>query len=211
MLRIIRSLFQNTTTSTKGSSEKLKRMYSDTNNNELMTLGGGCFWCTEAIYQRVKGVNSIVSGYAGGTLENPTYRDICNLKGAGGHAEVIQISFDPSIVTYEDILNVFFRVHDPTTLNRQGNDSGPQYRSIILYHNEKQQETAHKVKDDVEAQKIYRSPIVTEIVPLKKFWPAEDYHQDYYNDNPNQGYCAFVIRPKLDKFHQLFKDKNIIA
>ena len=167
---------------------------------EVATLGGGCFWCTEAIYQMLPGVKSVTSGYAGGTTENPTYKQVCS--GKTGHAEVVQVEFDPQRIAYEKILKTFWEVHDPTTLNRQGNDVGTQYRSIILYNSEAQRLAAERSK--AEAQKRFRAPIVTEIVPLKKFYKAEGYHQDYYRSNPNQPYCRSVIQPKVEKFqHEL--------
>lgn len=167
-----------------------------TNTTELATVGGGCFWCTEAIYQMLPGVKSAVSGYAGGDEPNPTYKEVCS--GNTGHAEVIQVEFDPGIISYDQVLDAFWEAHDPTTLNRQGADVGPQYRSIILYHSEEQKAAAERSK--LEAQKEWSKPIVTEIVPLTQFWPAEDYHQEYYELNPNAGYCRAVIRPKVEKF-----------
>jgi peptide-methionine (S)-S-oxide reductase len=162
---------------------------------ETATFGGGCFWCGEAVFQRIPGVKSVVSGFAGGTTVNPTYEDVCT--GTTGHAEVIQIQFYSNVISYAKILEVFFEEHDPTTLNRQGADSGTQYRSIILYSNEEQKKIAEQAK--AEAAKQHKNPIVTEIVPLTAFYPAEDYHQNYYNLNKAQPYCAFVIRPKLRK------------
>jgi peptide-methionine (S)-S-oxide reductase len=162
---------------------------------ETTTIGGGCFWCAEAVFQRIPGVKSVVSGFAGGTKDNPSYEDVCT--GKTGHAEVVQITFDPSVITYDKLLEVFWEAHDPTTLNRQGNDAGTQYRSIILYSNDAQKEAAEKSKK--EAQAHFSSPIVTQIVPLKHFYPAEDYHQNYYNQHTSQGYCQFVIGPKLRK------------
>jgi len=173
-------------------------MNSSSNHTETATLGGGCFWCTEAVYQMLPGVKSVVSGYAGGTKPNPTYEEVCT--GDTGHAEVIQITYDPQQVSYEKILETFWIVHDPTTLNRQGNDSGTQYRSIILYNSEAQKAAAEKSKQ--EAQKNFKAPIVTQIVPLKAFYAAEGYHQDYYRSNPNKGYCQAVIRPKVEKFEK---------
>lgn len=167
-----------------------------TNATALATFGGGCFWCTEAVFERVKGVQSAVSGYAGGTKENPTYKEVCNE--TTGHAEVIQVQYDPKQVSYETLLEIFFDTHDPTTLNQQGADQGTQYRSIILYHDEAQRRAAEQVKK--KAASRYKDPITTEIVPLKKFYAAEEYHQDYFAKNPNAPYCAFVIRPKLEKF-----------
>jgi len=178
-----------------------KNMNDSTNHLEAATLGGGCFWCTEAIYQMLPGVKSVASGYAGGTEENPTYKEVC--AGNTGHAEVIQIRYDPKVVSYEKLIETFWEAHDPTTLNRQGADHGTQYRSIILYGNEAQKAAAEKSK--ARAQKHFAQPIVTEIVPLKKFYPAEDYHQDYYRDNPNQPYCRAIIRPKVEKFEKKLK------
>ena len=168
---------------------------SHTNATELVTLGGGCFWCVEAIYQRIHGVKSVASGYAGGKTQNPTYQEVCS--GLTGHAEVIQIEFDPAQVSLANILNVFWLAHDPTTLNRQGADTGTQYRSVIFYRNDTQKQVAEKSKQ--AAAGSFKDPIVTQIVPFTKFFKAEDYHQSYFNNNPNQGYCTFVIRPKLEK------------
>jgi len=170
----------------------------NTNHTELADFGGGCFWCMEAVFQRLPGVKSIASGYAGGHTENPTYHQVCG--GDTGHAEVIQIEFDPRQISYEKLLHYFWEAHDPTTLNRQGADEGTQYRSIILYRNEAQK-AAEKSK--AEAQKNFRSHIVTEIVPLKEFYKAEDWHQDYYNNNSNRDYCVVVIKPKLEKLEKL--------
>ena len=172
---------------------------------ETATLGGGCFWCTEAVYKELKGVVDVKPGYSGGDVKNPSYREVCN--GNTGHAEVVQITFNPSVVSFSDILEVFFKTHDPTTLNRQGNDVGTQYRSVIFYHNEKQKETAEKVIQLFEKEKIYDNPIVTQVEPFKVFYEAEDYHHDYYERNKNQPYCQFVITPKLEKFEKIFKDK----
>jgi peptide-methionine (S)-S-oxide reductase len=169
-----------------------------TNATTLATFGGGCFWCTEAFFERVKGVKSAVSGYAAGKVENPTYKQVCS--GLTGHAEVIQVEYDPKQVSYETLLEIFFDTHDPTTLNKQGADEGTQYRSIILYHDDTQKQVAEKVKRAVAAE--HKAPITTEIVPLKKFYVAEDYHQDYFAKNPDVPYCTFVIRPKLQKFLQ---------
>jgi peptide-methionine (S)-S-oxide reductase len=175
-----------------------KAMENTTNQTETATLGGGCFWCTEAIYQMLPGVKSVASGYAGGTTENPTYKDVCS--GRTGHAEVIQIEFDPKQVSYGKILETFWQAHDPTTLNRQGGDTGTQYRSIILYNSEAQKIAAEKSK--AEAQKHLTRVIVTEIVPLKKFYKAEGYHQNYFRNNPDQPYCRAVILPKVEKFEK---------
>ena len=162
---------------------------------ETATIGGGCFWCAEAVFQRIPGVKSVVSGFAGGATPNPTYEQVCT--GETGHAEVIQIQFDPSVISYDKILEIFWEAHDPTTLNRQGNDAGTQYRSIILYSNEAQKAAAEKSK--AEAAHHFKDPITTQIVPLTHFYSAEQYHQNYYNDHKNQSYCQFVIRPKLRK------------
>jgi len=162
---------------------------------EFATIGGGCFWCMEAVFQHVPGVLHSVSGYSGGKTENPTYEQIC--AHGSGHAEVVQLEFDPAVISYAKILEIFFEAHDPTTLNRQGADEGDQYRSVIFYHNAEQQQAAARAK--IAAQAHHEDPIVTEIVPLVKFWRAEDYHQDYFNQHPNQGYCAFVIKPKVKK------------
>jgi peptide-methionine (S)-S-oxide reductase len=175
------------------------------NKFETATLGGGCFWCVEAIYQDVKGVQQVVSGYAAGTVENPTYQQVCT--GTTGHAEVVQITFDPEVISYEDILYIFWRTHDPTTLNRQGADVGTQYRSIILYHNEEQQTLAEKSKQETDASGLWPNPIVTEIVPVTTFYEAEGYHQNYYRDNPHQPYCMMVIDPKVKKFRKEFQDR----
>lgn len=169
------------------------------------TFGGGCFWCTEAVFQNLKGVRKVASGYMGGTKENPTYMDICN--GDTGHAEVIQVEYEDGEVSYNDLLLVFFKTHNPTTLNRQGNDVGTQYRSVIFYHDQEQKKQAHDMIDRLTQELVYDRPIVTEVVPVSKFYKAEDYHQNYYSDNPYKPYCAFVIQPKLHKFIEEFKDK----
>ena len=168
--------------------------------SEIATLGGGCFWCVEAVFQRVDGVLSVKPAYAGGNVKNPTYKQICT--GNTGHAEVAKIEFDPSKITYSQILNVFWQSHDPTTLNRQGNDVGTQYRSVIFFHNESQREIAKKSKIDAEESGYWDDEIVTEITLLNNYYDAEDYHDNYYNDNPNQPYCLFVIKPKLDKLEK---------
>ena len=167
---------------------------------EIATLGGGCFWCVEAVYQRVKGVLSVKPGYAGGHTQNPTYKEICT--GKTGHAEVAQINFDTNIITYEQILNVFWQSHDPTTLDRQGNDVGTQYRSVIFFHNKEQKEIAEKSKKYADNSEYWKNPIVTEITKLNNYSDAEDYHDNYYDNNPNQPYCLFVIRPKLNKLQK---------
>lgn len=169
------------------------------------TLGGGCFWCLEAVYQQLKGVSKVTSGYAGGPTVNPTYQQVCS--GSSGHAEVIQIEFDASEISYEDILYVFWRLHDPTTLNSQGADKGTQYRSIILTHDEEQQTIALKSKEEADASNLWPNPIVTELTNLEVFYPAESYHQNYYLSNPNQPYCQIIIDPKLQKLRHSFADK----
>jgi len=172
------------------------------NRFEKATLAGGCFWCLEAVYVELRGVEKVVSGYAGGHVEDPTYREVGG--GRTGHAEVVQITFDPEIVSYQKLLEVFFTIHDPTTLNRQGADVGPQYRSAIFYHDEVQKATAQQVVQQVTTAGIWSNPIVTEIAPLDAFYPAEDYHQDYYKRNPYQGYCQVVIAPTVAKFRKQY-------
>ena len=172
---------------------------------ETATLGGGCFWCVEAIYQDVIGVHKVVSGYAGGTVENPTYEEVCS--GTTGHAEVVQIVFDPTVISFEEILFIFWRTHDPTTLNRQGNDVGTQYRSVIYYHDEQQKEIAEQSIAETEASDLWPDPIVTEIAPLPIFYEGEAYHQNYFVENPYQPYCIFVINPKVQKFRKSFRNK----
>jgi peptide-methionine (S)-S-oxide reductase len=166
--------------------------------SETATLAGGCFWCLEAVYQELKGVSSVVSGYMGGPVDNPTYEQVCS--GGTGHAEVVQLKFDPAVLAFRDLLGVFFAIHDPTTLNRQGNDVGTQYRSAIFYHSEEQQTVAREVIASLE----FADPVVTEVVPASKFWPAEDYHQNYFRDHSSQPYCAYVVAPKLAKFRKLY-------
>jgi len=168
--------------------------------SEKATFGAGCFWCVEAVFQRLDGVKEVVPGYSGGTKVNPTYNEVCT--GSTGHAEVAQITFDPATISFDELLNMFWLSHDPTTKNRQGNDVGTQYRSAVFYHNEEQRSAAEKSKEKLDNTKIFSDQIVTEITALDKFWPAEDYHNDYYKKNPNQPYCRFIIKPKLDK---LFK------
>jgi peptide-methionine (S)-S-oxide reductase len=193
----------------------LSEAYSQTENekgvNSSMaelkkaTFGSGCFWCTEAVFERLNGVHSVVSGYSGGKIEDPAYEEVCN--GTTGHAEVTQITYDPDVITFDELLEVFWKTHDPTTLNRQGNDVGPQYRSVIFYHDDEQKQLAEKYKEELNKSGAWDKPIVTEISPLINFYNAEDYHQDYYANNPSQGYCTFVIAPKLEKLEKVFKDK----
>ena len=173
-------------------------------DTEVATLGGGCFWCLEAVFEEMEGVKKVVSGYAGGSVKNPTYQEVCS--GATGHAEVVQIEFDPRVVTYERILSVFFTIHDPTTLDRQGADEGSQYRSVIFYHDDRQEQAAKKKIAEIESSKIYKRPVVTEVVPFKVFYEAEEYHQDYFKKNPEAAYCRAVVAPKVMKFREFFPD-----
>jgi peptide-methionine (S)-S-oxide reductase len=172
---------------------------------EQATLGGGCFWCTEAVFLEMKGVEKVVPGYSGGHVKNPAYREVTT--GRTGHAEVVQITFNPDITSFSEILEVFFMTHDPTTLNRQGNDVGTQYRSAIFYHNEEQKKIAEKVIELFEQEKVYDDPIVTEVTPFDAFYLAEDYHHNYFARNKNQPYCQFVVAPKVEKFRKIFKEK----
>lgn len=174
-------------------------------NTEIATLGGGCFWCLEAVFQQLKGVKEVLSGYAGGQVENPGYRQVCS--GTSGHAEVVQIRFDPAVISYRDLLDVFFTIHDPTTLNRQGADVGTQYRSVIFHHSSEQQQIAEITIRKLEAAGVWNAPIVTEVLPAPHFYPAEAYHKDYYARNPDQGYCRIVIAPKVAKLRQKYMDR----
>ncbi|NIN73518.1 MAG: peptide-methionine (S)-S-oxide reductase MsrA [Gemmatimonadetes bacterium] len=173
--------------------------------HELATLAGGCFWCLEAVYDRLRGVERVESGYAGGHVANPTYEQVCT--GTTGHAEVVQITFDPDVVSYRELLEVFFAIHDPTTLNRQGADVGTQYRSAIFHHTPEQRATAEALIAELEEQQVWDDPIVTELTPLSEFYPAEEYHRDYFRRNPEQSYCQVVIAPKLAKFRSSFQEK----
>jgi len=190
---------------TTQSAANDKTIKMDMSKLETATFGNGCFWCTEAIFQNIEGVEKVESGYSGGKVENPTYKQVCT--GETGHAEVLQIHFDPSKVSFDVLLEIFWKTHDPTTLNRQGNDVGTQYRSSVFYHNDKQKELATKYKAELQTSGAFQRPIVTEIVPSEKFYKAEDYHQNYFNENGEQPYCTFVIQPKVDKFEKVFKDK----
>jgi peptide-methionine (S)-S-oxide reductase len=172
---------------------------------EVATLGGGCFWCLEAVYEELRGVEKVESGYSGGTVPDPTYRQVCT--GTTGHAEVVQVTFDPEVVSFEEILEVFFTIHDPTTLNRQGADVGTQYRSAIFYHDEEQRRVAEEVIAELEARHLWDNPIVTEVTPFDAFYRAEDYHQEYYRNNPEQPYCQVVIAPKVAKFRSKYLAK----
>ena len=185
-------------------SEKMNIM-NDQNKYEVATFGAGCFWCTEAVFQRLKGVIKVESGYSGGTVSNPSYEDVC--AGKTGHAECSQIIFDPKVISYAELLKVFWKIHDPTELNRQGADMGTQYRSVIFYHNEEQKKLAENYKNELEKEKIWDKSIVTEIIQFKTFYIAEDYHQNYYNKHSDKPYCSFVITPKLEKFEKVFADK----
>jgi len=176
-----------------------------TDHLETATLGAGCFWCVEAIFQDLKGVQSVISGYAGGHVKNPSYKEVCG--GETGHAEVAQIKFDSKIISFEDLLYIFWTTHDPTTLNRQGADIGPQYRSVIFYHSDEQKKLAEKSKKETDEANLYENPIVTEIVPLTNYYEAEDYHQNYFNENAQAPYCQLVINPKVIKFREKFADK----
>lgn len=178
-----------------------------TDQYKIATFGSGCFWCSEAVFQRLKGVIKVESGYSGGRRENPSYEQVCS--GATGHAEVVQVTYDPEIISFEELLEVFWKTHDPTTLNRQGADVGTQYRSVIFYYDDEQKNLAEKYKRKLDEAGIYENPIVTEISPLINFYKAEEYHQDYYNNNSSQPYCSFVITPKLEKFKKVFKEKLI--
>ncbi|HEV8513515.1 MAG TPA: peptide-methionine (S)-S-oxide reductase MsrA [Cyclobacteriaceae bacterium] len=190
-------------TAITGHAQTGKKMESS--DLKKATFGAGCFWCTEAVFLNVNGVKKVVSGYSGGKVKNPSYREVCT--GMTGHAEVTQITYDPKIVSFEDLLEVFWNTHDPTTLNRQGADEGTQYRSAVFYNDEDEKKIAEQYKKQLEASHVYKNPIVTEISPLINFYPAEDYHQNYFELNPNQSYCQYVIRPKVEKFKKQFASK----
>ena len=174
-------------------------------HHEVATLGGGCFWCLEAVYEELRGVERVESGYTGGAVANPSYQAVCT--GTTGHAEVVQVTFDPNVVSFRDILHVFFTIHDPTTLNRQGADVGTQYRSAIFYHDEEQRRVAEEVIRELEAEKVWNNRIVTQVVPLETFYKAEEYHQGYFRRNPSQSYCQIVIEPKVSKFRQKYMEQ----
>lgn len=180
-------------------------MTTEAKNLEKITLGAGCFWCVEAVFDQLNGVENVQSGYSGGTIKNPAYKEVCT--GRTGHAEVVQITFNPEIISLEEILEVFWTVHDPTSLNRQGADVGTQYRSAIFYHNDKQKEIAEAYIKQLDSEGVFEKPIVTEVTKFDAFYPAEDYHNDYYNRNGEQPYCRMVVRPKVNKFQKQFKDK----
>ncbi len=185
--------------------ETLPGHLSMNKSHEITTLGGGCFWCLEAVFSELSGVENVVSGYSGGTVPNPSYQQICT--GTTGHAEVVQITFDPDIISFKDLLEIFLTIHDPTTVNRQGADVGTQYRSVIFYHTKEQEKVAREVIKEFEVSKIWRAPIVTELAPFKVFYPAEEYHQKYFKRNPDQMYCSVVISPKLAKFRKRYFTK----
>ncbi|MFY9311204.1 MAG: bifunctional methionine sulfoxide reductase B/A protein [Bacteroidia bacterium] len=187
------------------NEKELNKAATKSASLDTLTLGGGCFWCVEAVYEMLDGVEKVESGYSGGAGANPTYKEVCT--GTTGHAEVVQITYDNTKTSLEEILKVFFTVHDPTTLNRQGNDAGTQYRSVVFYRNEKQRQATQNIIDLLNKEKVYPKPIVTQVVPFKAFYEAEDYHQDYYNLNKEEPYCQMVIQPKIEKFEKVFKDK----
>ena len=205
-------LFMACTNPDKGSQKKSEDLNNnqksnlmETKNLDTATFGGGCFWCVEAVYQQLNGVVSVASGYSGGQRANPTYEQVCS--GATGHAEVIQIVYDTTKISFDELLQVFWTVHDPTTLNRQGADVGTQYRSVVFYHNEYQKETTESYIEKLNTEHAFNNPVVTEVSPFTAFYKAEDYHQNYYNDNQNQPYCSMVIQPKVEKFKKVFGDK----
>jgi peptide-methionine (S)-S-oxide reductase len=185
--------------------QKQNIMNKDLSQFSVATLGAGCFWCVEAVFQRLKGVDTVISGYAGGKTDKPTYKEVCS--GTTGHAEVAQIYYNPNVISFEELLEVFFNTHDPTQLNRQGHDVGTQYRSVIFYNNDSEKQIAEAYKKQIAESGIFSQPVVTEISPLPKFFPAEDYHQNYFNLNGSQSYCEYVVRPKVEKFQKQFKEK----
>lgn len=191
----------------KNSTNKLPGMTDNVSNAKMdtATFGTGCFWCTEAVFQQVEGVSKVTSGYSGGKVENPTYKQVCS--GTTGHAECLNIVYDPAKITFDELLEIFWQVHDPTTLNKQGNDVGTQYRSVVFYRNEEQKAKVEKYKAELNKSGAWANPVVTALEPFIKFYPAEDYHQNYYNENKGEGYCQFVIRPKVEKFQKVFKSK----
>lgn len=192
-------------TSTPQKVNSMNAPASIKGNTDTATLGNGCFWCTEAVFQQLEGVLQVASGYSGGHVENPNYKEVCT--GTTGHAECLQIVFDPAKISFDELLEVFWQTHDPTTLNRQGNDIGTQYRSVVFFHNEDQKNKAQGYIDALNKSGVWENPVVTTLEPFVKFYKAEDYHQNYYNDNPDQGYCRLVVRPKVEKFQKVFKDK----
>ena len=205
----ISSIFSVISCAQKNNTKKSKNMddakIMSNLKTDTATFGTGCFWCTEAVFQELEGVLKVTSGYSGGTVANPTYEQVCSK--TTGHAEVCQIVYDPSKITFDELLEVFWKVHDPTTLNRQGNDEGPQYRSVVFYHSDAQKQKAEHYKEELSKSGAWDKPIVTAIEPFRNFYAAEDYHQNYFNNNGNAPYCYFVIRPKLEKFEKVFKSK----
>jgi peptide-methionine (S)-S-oxide reductase len=189
----------------KGTMRMTQSTENRSGGTQTATLGGGCFWCLEAVFQRLQGVTDVVSGFSGGHVANPSYETVT--MGGTGHAEVVQVHFDPSIISYRELLEVFFTTHDPTTLNRQGADVGPEYRSVIFYHSPEQEQTAREVMDEFTANKVWRNPIVTQVVPLDAFYPAGDYHRDYFNRNTREPYCQLVVAPKVAKLRAHFAEK----
>lgn len=192
-------------TQPKSTTATQENNVSTTRKMDTATFGNGCFWCTEAVFQQLEGVEKVESGYSGGDVEHPTYEEVCTK--TTGHAEVLRIIYDPAKISFDELLEVFWQTHDPTTLNRQGNDVGPQYRSVVFYHNEEQRIKAEMYKSALDKSGAFDAPIVTAIEPLKNYYPAEAYHQNYYKNNPNQGYCYFVIKPKVEKFKKVFANK----
>jgi peptide-methionine (S)-S-oxide reductase len=190
---------------TKETQGKIQKEVDMTEQREIASLAGGCFWCLEAVFVQLEGVEKVESGYAGGTLPNPTYQQVCS--GRTGHAEVTRVTFNPQVISYEDLLKIFFTIHDPTSLNRQGNDVGTQYRSAIYYHTPEQKATAERVIAELTASQVWNNPIVTEVTALPPFYKAEEYHQNYYERNPNQGYCQAVIAPKVSKLRKYYFDR----
>ena len=195
----------NLTSGNKSENKSFVQNIKSMNQLELATFGNGCFWCTEAIFEQLEGVTEVESGYAGGSVKDPSYKEVCS--GTTGHAEVIRLTFDPKVISFRELLDVFFNTHDPTTLNRQGADVGTQYRSAIFYHSEEQKVEAEKMIADLKYEKVFEDEIVTEVTPINNYYKAETYHQDYYNNNKNQGYCRMVINPKLEKFIKKYKNK----
>lgn len=204
-IMVLMACNNNTNKTQQIQSTSMDNSINNTNQLDTATFGNGCFWCTEAIFQDIKGVVKVTSGYSGGLVKNPTYKQICT--GTTGHAEALQIVFNPAIVTYSELLQMFWYSHDPTTLNKQGNDVGTQYRSAVFYHNEQQKKEAEYYKNKLDDEKLFTNPIVTEITKFETFYPAEDYHQNYYKENGAQPYCMYIIRPKLEKFKKVFGDK----
>jgi peptide-methionine (S)-S-oxide reductase len=198
-------MFLSTPEDPEKMSQTENQAVSDLKGKEVVTLGGGCFWCIEAIFDELKGVEEVESGYSGGQVENPTYKQVCT--GTTGHAEVVQVTFDPKVISLKELLKVFFTVHDPTTLNRQGPDTGPQYRSAVFYRSQEQKSEVGKVIQEIEEEKMWDSPVVTEVVPFEAFYKAEDYHQEYYKLNGEQPYCRVVIAPKIAKFRKEYQER----